>query len=120
MNMSAYDYMLTTTYISIAKQIAELWRDYDKDGDMDKVIDEFRYFYGNHENSLMYFDFHIKSRVETLFAQRFIIQKVEDTGCGMDMSALKRMTTANGLEAMLLFWVMEDFDFKKEDENMSG
>jgi hypothetical protein len=110
--MSGYDYMLTTTYISITKQIAELWENYDKDGDMDKVIEEFKYFYGNHENSLMYYDFDISTRVETLLAQRFIIQKVEDMGFDMDMSALKRMTTANGLEAMLLYWIMEDFDFE--------
>mgnify|MGYP000073443820 CR=1 FL=1 len=114
--MSSYDYMMTKTYISITKKIAELWNEYDSE----KSFEEFKYFYGNHENSLMYYDFDISTRVETLLAQRFIIQKVEDMGFDMDMSALKRMTTANGLEAMLLYWVMEDFDFKKEDENIAG
>ena len=119
--MSSYDYMLTNTYISITKQIGELWKIYDKDGNMDEMIDEFKYFYGNHENSLLYFDFeNCPTRVETLLAQRFIIQKVEDMECDMGMTALKQLTTANGLEAMILYWVMEDFDFNKEDENMTG
>ena len=122
--MSGNDYMRTTTYISITKQIAEYWEDYksaNEDEDIQKQIDEFKYLYGNHENTLCYYDIDIPTRVGTLFAQRFIIQKIEDMGCDMDMSALKRMTTANGLEAMLLYWIMEDFDFKKEeDENMTG
>ena len=108
-NMSGYDYMMTTTYISITTQIAELWNAYDKDDDMEKVIEEFKYFYGNHENSLLYFDFDVSTRDETLLAQRFIIQKTDDIGFDMDMSALKRMTTVNGLNAMLLYWIMEDF-----------
>ncbi len=76
--MSGYDYTLTNTYASISSQIAELWKNYEKDDDMVKIIHEFKYFYGNHENSLIYYDFEITTRVETLSAQRFIIKKVED------------------------------------------
>ena len=121
--MSGNDYMRTTTYISITKQIAEYWEDYKsshEDEDIQKQIDEFKYFYGNHENTLCYYDIDIPTRVGTLFAQRFIIQKIEDMGFDMDMSALKRMTTANGLNGMLIYWIMEDFDFKEKDEDMTG
>ena len=121
--MSGNDYMRTTTYISITKQIAEYWEDYksaNEDEDIQKQIDEFKYIYGNHENTLCYYDIDIPTRVGTLFAQRFIIQKIEDMGFDMDMSALKRMTTANGLNGMLIYWIMEDFDFKEKDEDMTG
>ena len=117
--MSGYDYMLTTTYISITKQIAEYWEDYksahedEEEETIQEQIEDFKYYYGNCENTLCYYDFDINAQVGTLFAQRFIIQKVEDSGFDMDMSALKRMTTANGLKAMLLYWIMEDFDFDK-------
>jgi len=116
--MSAYDYMMTKTYISITKQIAELWEydDKDEDCDMETQIEEFKYYYGNHENSLMYYDIDITTREETLLAQRFIIKKVEDFGFDMDMSAVKNMTTENGLKSMLLYWVMEDFDFTTDEE----
>ena len=113
--MSKYDFMMTTLYNDIKNQMIELWNDYDKDGNIEDIIEEFKYYYGNHENSIYYYDFDINTRVETLLAQRFIIQKQEDMGLDMDMSDLKRMTTANGLEALLLFWIMEDIDFTTID-----
>ena len=122
--MSGNDYMRTTTYISITKQIAEYWEDYksaNEDEDRQKQIDEFKYFYGNNENTLCYYDFDIPTRVGTLFAQRFIIQKAQDIPMDMNNFDFKRLTNANGLNSMLLYWIMEDFDFKeKEDENMTG
>ena len=45
----------------------------------------------------------------------FFSQNRKDMGLDMDMSDLKRMTTANGLEALLLFWIMEDIDFTTID-----
>ena len=107
---------MTTTYVSIMKQIYDL---YDPDEEYD--MEEFKYFYGNHENSLHYYDFDISTQEETLLFQQFIIQKIEDTGCAMDMSAMKRITTKDGLKAMLLYWVMEDFaDEQEQDEDMTG
>ena len=107
---------MTTSYVSIMKQIYDL---YDPDEEYD--MEEFKYLYGNHENSLDYYDFVIETQEETLLAQQFIIQKIEDTGYTMAMSAVKRITTKDGLKAMLLYFIMEDFVYEQEqDEDMTG
>ncbi len=116
--MSNYDFMMTTLYNDIKNEIIELWNLYDKDDDnIEDIIEEFKLEYGNRDDSIYYYDFDITTRVQTQHAQRFIIQKTEDMGYDMDITDLKRMTTSNGLEVLLIYWIMEDIDFTTISSN---
>ena len=110
--MSNYDFMMTTTYNEIKNQIIQLWIDYDKDGVMDEIIDEFKFYYGNHENSLMYYDFmRLMNSSSIMCVQRFIISKMEDAGYDMLVSDMLSIATIDGLKRHLIYWIMDEIDF---------
>ena len=122
--MSNYDFMMTTTYNEIKNQIIQLWMDYDKDGVMDEIIDEFKFYYGNHENSIYYYyfdiDFNIGNTALTTNAmdcQRFIIARMEDEGYDMLVSDMLSIATTEGLKRHILYWIMEDIDFTTISSN---
>jgi len=110
--MSNYDIMMTTTYNNIKDEIIQLWNDYDKDGNMEDIIDEFKHFYGNHHNSIYYYDFDI-SHNNIFLAQRYITKKMEDAGYDMQVSDMLSIATTEGLKRHLLYWIMEDIDFEE-------
>jgi len=112
--MSHYDFMMTTMYNEIKNQIIQLWMDYDKDGNMEDIIEEFKYYYGNHHNSVYYYDFEIN---DIMCVQRFIISKTEDAGYDMVVSDMLSIATTEGLKRHLLYWVMEDIDFTTISSN---
>lgn len=109
--MSNYDFMMTTTYNEIKNQIVQLWMDYDKDGVMEDIIEEFKYFYGNHDNSLCYYDFEIESVNETLLAQKYIMQHMDDNGYDMVISDMLQLASPSGIKKHLIYWIMEEIDF---------
>lgn len=79
-------------------------------------IDDFKYFYGNHANSIYYYDFKIEDNM-VLPCIDYIVKCVEDTGLEEDHSVLKRVSSYEGLKGMVLYWVMEDFDFTTDISN---
>ena len=106
--MNNYDFMLTTTYNEIKNKIIQLWMDYDKVGTMDEIIDEFKLFYGNHENSLIYYDFEID---DIMCVQRFVIAKTQEAEYDLLVCDMLSIATINGLKRHLIYWIMEDIDF---------
>ena len=109
--------MMTNLYNEIKNQIILLWKDYDKDGNMKDIIEEFKHYYGNHENSIYYYDFDISSLQSVLCAQRFVISKMEDAGYDMLVSDMLSIATTDGLKRHLLYWMMEDIDFTTISSN---
>jgi hypothetical protein len=110
--MSNYDFMMTTTYNEIKNQIEELWNDYDKDGNMEEIIHEFKLFYGNHENSIYYYDFEIEPH-NIMCVQRFVIAKTEEAEYDLLVCDMLNIATTEGLKRHLLYWIMEDIDFEE-------
>lgn len=103
--MSEFKY--TDMYSYIYNQIEENWNDEDRDGD---DIEEFKYYYGNHENSIYYYDFDTSFNVfDVLKSQRFIIEKCDDLGLEVDIAIMQNMTKLDGLQKQLVYWIMEDF-----------
>ena len=100
----------------IKNQIIQLWKDYDKDGDMEEVIDEFKLFYGNHDNSLIYYDFEIESH-NIMCVQRFVIAKTEENEYDLLVCDMLNIATIEGLKRHLLYWIMEDIDFTTISSN---
>ena len=99
----------THMYTNIYNQIEERWNDEDKDDydDIESCIEEFKYYYGNHENSIYYYDFDTSFEVfDVLKSQRFIIEKYDEAGMDMD---IEMMTKLDGLQKQLVYWIMEDF-----------
>jgi len=103
---------------NIKNQIIQLWMDYDKDGDMEDIIEEFKHYYGNHDNSIYYYDFDIDLNIgntalttNAMDCQRFIIARMEDAGYDMLVSDMLSIATMEGLKKHLLYWIMEDIDF---------
>lgn len=102
MNMSI---SLENRVAEIKCEIIALYKNWDGED-----IDDFKYLYGNHDNSIYYYQFEIESR-DYLDCIAYITKCVEDTGLEADHSVLKRVSSYEGLKAMLLYWVMEDIDF---------
>ena len=86
------------------------WFCEDEDMDKDVVIDEFKYYYGNHENSIYYFDFKIEDNM-VLPSIDYITKCIEESEMDIDISVMRRISSYEGLKGMLLYWVMEDVDF---------
>jgi len=105
----------TELYRSIYNQIKENWDlcEEDRDDNEDDIylcIEEFKLYYGNHENSIFYYDFNTEFNVfDVLKSQRFIIEKHDDYGMDMDIEMMKDMTKLDVLQKQLVYWVMEDF-----------
>jgi hypothetical protein len=110
--MSNYDFMMTTTYNEIKNQIIQLWMDYDKDGNMEDIIQEFKHYYGNDHNSIHYYDFEIDN---IMGVQRFVIEHMENAGYDLLVSDMLSIATMEGLKRHLLYWVMEDIEFNVEE-----
>ena len=110
--MSNYDFMMTTMYNEIKNQIIQLWMDYDKDGNMEDIIEEFKLFYGNHENSIYYYDFEIEPH-NIMCVQRFVIAKTEEAEYDLLVCDMLNIATTEGLKRHLLYWIMEDIDFEE-------
>ena len=108
--MTDYDFMMTNTFNNIRNQIIELWHDYDKDGNMEEIIEEFKMFYGNHENAIYYYDFEIEPH-NIMCAQRFIIKQMEDAGFDLTVNDMFSIASIEGLKKHLLYWIMEDISF---------
>ncbi len=92
----------------IKNKIIQLWKDYDKDGNMEDIIYEFKLYYGNHDNSLIYYDFEIDN---IMCVQRFVIAKTEEAEYDLLVSDMLSIATIDGLKRHLLYWIMEDIDF---------
>jgi len=105
---------MITTYNEIRNQIIQLWMDYDKDGNMDEIIEEFKFYYGNHDNSIYYYDFEID---DIMYCQRFVIEEMEDAGYDMLVNDMLFIATIDGLKRHLLYWIMEDIDFTTISSN---
>lgn len=114
--MSNYDFMMTATYNDIQEQIIELWSNYDKDGDMEDIIQEFKIFYGNHDNSIYYYDFELDD-TEIMACQRFVIARMEGEGYDMLASDMLSIATREGLKRHVLYWIMEEVDFTTISSN---
>jgi len=110
--------MMTHVFNEIKNQIVLLWKNYDKDGNMEDIIEEFKHYYGNHENSIYYYDFDpYLSQQSVMCCQRFIISKMEDAGYDMLVSDMLSIATMEGLKKHLLYWIMEDIDFTTISSN---
>jgi len=117
----------TELYSFIYSQIEEKWDDYEKDGNIEEVMEEFEYYYGNHENSIYEYDYYEYDAFDILKAQGFIMEMCEEYGLDMEM---KDIINLRGLQKHLLYWIMNDFvrmhqstqvnDWIMEDFNKSG
>jgi hypothetical protein len=111
--MSGYEIMLTTTYVSISEEIAKVWefcKAEHKNETIEDQIHSLKYYYANHENFDLYFNFDISSQAEILLAQRYIVQKIQYNGRKMmSMSELKQLFNKSKLKHLLLFYIIEDF-----------
>ena len=103
----------------IKNQIILLWKDYDKDGNMKDIIEEFKHYYGNHDNSIYYYDFDMihTSQESVLCARRFVISKMENAGYEIGGRVMLSIATTEGLEKHLLYWIMKDIDFTTISSN---
>ena len=94
----------------IKKEIIQFWNDYDKDLEWELAIEDFKHYYGNHENSIYYYDFEIEPH-NVMDCQRFVISSREDAGFVLTVNDMMSITYMIGLERQLLYWIMEDIDF---------
>ncbi len=74
-------------------------------------IEEFKYFYGNHENSIYLYEFKIEYNM-VLPCIDYIVRSMEDAGLEADHSVLKKLSSYEGLKGMVLYWVMDSIDFE--------
>ena len=77
-------------------------------------IEEFKYYYGNHENSIYYYKFKIEGNM-CLPCIAYIAKSMEDAGfevADFKYSVMKKISSYEGLYAMVLYWVMEEIDFE--------
>jgi len=111
------DFKDTTLYHEITDEIIQLWNDCDKDADMADAIQEFKTFYGNHTNSIYYYDFEIPDNL-IMCCQRFVMRAVED----ICIETILSIHEEEGLKRHVLYWVMEDIDFNivLDEEEVDG
>ena len=98
---------MNTLIADIKNEIMERFADWDGDD-----IDEFKLFYGNHENSLIYYDFEIEPH-NIMCVQRFVIAKTKEAEYDLLVCDMLNIATIEGLKRHLLYWVMEDIDFEE-------
>lgn len=106
-------FKMDTFIAEIKNEIVESYTEwFAEDNDMKKedAIDEFKYYYGNHCNSIYYYNFTIENDM-ILPCIDYITKCIEETGMEINMSVLKQLSSYDGLKGMLLYWVMEDVDF---------
>lgn len=112
--MSNYDFMMTSAYNDIKNQIIQLWNDYDKDGQMDDIIDEFKNYYGNTDNCVYLYDWdNTSSKCVFYIAQRYVLQKMSDAGFDMTIDDMLKIATEIGLKSHLVYWIMDEIDFEE-------
>jgi len=105
----------------IEEQIKQFWIDYDKDGDIEEVIEEFKHYYGNDDNSVYYYD--IGDAWDWLNdsyreGSVWVIERLTDD-YGFDaeytMDILKKMSKDNQYYLQQLIYLMvNDFDYEKD------
>ena len=102
----------------IEEQIKQLWIDYDKDGDIEEVIEEFKYYYGNHDNSVYYYDVDWDLLNDSYReGSSWIIERTNDLGTDAEytMDILKKMSKDNQYYLQqLIYFMMSDFDCEKD------
>ena len=103
----------------IEEQIKQLWIDYDKDGNIEEVIEEFKHYYGNHENSVYYYDVDCDLLNDSYReGSAWIIERLTDD-YGFDaeytMDILKKMSKDNQYYLQqLIYFLVNDFDCEKD------
>ena len=102
----------------IEEQIKQLWIDYDKDGDIEEVIEEFKHYYGNHENSVYYYDVDCDLLNDSYReGSSWVIERTNDFGTDAEytMELLKKMSKDNQYYLQqLIYFIMSDFDCEKD------
>ena len=103
----------------IEEQIKQFWIDYDKDGDIEEVIEEFKHYYGNDENSVYHYDV-AWDWLEDSYREGsvWVIERLTDD-YGFDaeytMDILKKMSKDNRYYLkQLIYFMVSDFDCEKD------
>ena len=110
MNTTITQFNMDTLIAEIKNEIIAQYKDWDGED-----IDDFKYYYGNHDNSTYYYDFKIEYNM-VLPCIDYITNCIEENGMDCDISVMKRVSSYEGLKGMVLYWVMNSIDFDKYKE----
>ena len=106
MNTTITQFNMDTLIAEIKNEIIAQYKDWEGGED------DFRYYYGNHDNSIYYYDFKIEYNM-VLPCIDYITNCIEENGMDCDISVMKRVSSYEGLKGMVLYWVMNSIDFDK-------